>query len=432
MTPDFVMRLGYAAGRSLVAGKPAGSRVQVLIGKDTRVSGYLLEAALESGLIAAGADVLLAGPIPTPAVAHLTRAMRLDAGVVISASHNPYQDNGIKFFDGRGTKLSDETERGIEAMIDEPMGCVASSDLGKARRLNDAAGRYIEFCKASFPAHLDLRGLRIVVDCAHGAAYQVTPALLHELGAEVIRIGCEPNGMNINAGVGAVYPQALQAAVLQHGAHLGIALDGDADRLQMVDAEGRLLNGDELLYAVAMDRHRTQPVEGVVGTLMSNFGLEAAFRQAGIGFERAKVGDRYVLERLAERGWLYGGESSGHLIFLDRHSTGDGTIAALQVLAAMRDQGRTLAQLVTPVRLMPQVLKNVRLPAGFDWKTHAPLRDAQAEVEAQLGNGGRVLIRPSGTEPLLRLMVEAGEVHQAEALCTQLADSLPAQGAPAH
>ncbi|KPF68214.1 phosphoglucosamine mutase [beta proteobacterium AAP99] len=432
MTPDFVMRLGYAAGRSLAASRTPGSRPQVLIGKDTRVSGYLLEAALESGLIAAGADVLLAGPIPTPAVAHLTRAMRLDAGVVISASHNPYQDNGIKFFDGRGAKLSDETEASIEALIDEPMGCVASADLGKARRLNDAAGRYIEFCKASFPAHLDLRGLRVVVDCANGAAYQVTPALLHELGAEVIRIGCEPNGMNINDGVGAVHPQALQAEVREHGAHLGIALDGDADRLQMVDADGRLLNGDELLYVVAMDRHRTQPVEGVVGTLMSNFGLEAAFRSAGVGFERAKVGDRYVLERLSERGWLYGGESSGHLIFLDRHSTGDGTIAALQVLAAMRDQGRTLAELVAPVRLMPQVLKNVRLPAGFDWKTHAPLRDAQAAVEAQLGQGGRVLIRPSGTEPLLRLMVEAEEAQRAESLCAQLAASLPSGAAAAH
>jgi phosphoglucosamine mutase len=429
MTPDFVLRLGYAAGRVFEQNnKRGGTQPRVLIGKDTRVSGYMLESALEAGLSAAGVDVLLAGPIPTPAVAHLTRALRLDAGIVISASHNPFQDNGIKFFGPGGLKLSDTAELEIESKLDDPVGCAAPTALGKAKRLDDAAGRYIEFCKSTFPNDMNLRGMKIVLDCAHGAAYQTAPAVFHELGAEVITIGNAPNGFNINDKVGAVHPEALQAAVAQHQADLGVALDGDADRLQMVDANGRLLNGDELLYAVVLDRMRKGPVSGVVGTLMTNYALEAAFKQISVPFVRAKVGDRYVMEQLEERGWQYGGESSGHLIFRDRHTTGDGTIAALQVLAAMVAQGEPLNRIAGGLQLYPQVMKNVRVPSGFDWQSHLGLKSARDAVEQELTGRGRVLIRPSGTEPVLRVMVEAPDGDQAKRCNQRLVEaiSLPA------
>ncbi|HYF57340.1 MAG TPA: phosphoglucosamine mutase [Burkholderiaceae bacterium] len=422
ITPDFVMRLGHAAGRVLAqrtAGKPA-----VLIGKDTRISGYLLEAALEAGFSAAGVDVLLSGPLPTPAVAYLTRALRLSAGVVISASHNPFDDNGIKFFSADGNKLPDETELRIEAALDEPMGCVRSEQLGRAKRIDDAAGRYIEFCKSTFPANLDLKGLKLVVDCAHGAAYHTAPHVFHELGADVVEIGTAPTGLNINAGVGATHPESLRAAVLEHRADLGIALDGDADRLLMCDADGRLFNGDELLYAIVAERARRGPVAGAVGTLMSNIGLEQAFARLGIGFERAKVGDRYVLETMQQRGWLYGGESSGHLLCLDCHTTGDGTISALQVLGAIRRDGRTLAEMTRELTMFPQTLINVRVDRGFDWQRHAGLRAEREAVERELGGDGRILIRASGTEPLLRVMVEAASEEAAERFARRLAASV--------
>jgi phosphoglucosamine mutase len=424
ITPEFVMRLGYAAGRMLP--KRDGQRSAVLIGKDTRISGYMLEAALEAGFSAAGVDVMLSGPLPTPAVSYLTRALRLSAGVVISASHNPFDDNGIKFFSADGNKLPDEMELQIEAALDEPMGCVRSESLGKARRIDDAAGRYIEFCKGTFPSSLDLRGLKLVVDCAHGAAYQTAPHVFHELGAEVIEVGTAPNGLNINDHVGATHPQALQAAVLANKAHLGIALDGDADRLLMCDAEGRLYNGDELLYLIVKDRMRQGPVAGAVGTLMSNIGLEQAFARMGLGFARAKVGDRYVLEMLQERGWLYGGEGSGHLLCLDCHTTGDGTISALQVLSAIKRSGQTLAEQTADLTLFPQTLINVKIQRGFDWQHHAGLSQACAQVEAQLGRDGRILIRASGTEPLLRVMVEARDDETAQRHARQIVDSLGA------
>jgi phosphoglucosamine mutase len=422
IVPDFVMRLGYAAGQVLAGG--AGSRPTVLIGKDTRISGYMLEAALESGFAAAGVDVLLSGPLPTPAVAYLTRALRLAAGVVISASHNPYDDNGIKFFSGDGNKLPDAREARIEEALERPMGCVSSERLGRARRIEDAAGRYIEFCKSSFPFALDLRGLRLVIDTAHGAAYHTAPHVFHELGAEVLSIGNQPNGLNINAGVGATHPEALAAAVREHRADLGIALDGDADRVLIADPSGRIYNGDELLYVIVAERLRRGPVAGVAGTLMTNLALEQALGRLGVGFVRAKVGDRYVLESLLERGWLYGGESSGHLLCLDCHTTGDGTISALQVLGAMRRSGRSLAELADGLELFPQTLINVPVERGFDWQAHAGLGRARAEVEAELGTDGRVLIRASGTEPLLRLMVEARDAALAERSAQHLAFAL--------
>jgi phosphoglucosamine mutase len=423
ITADFVLRLGYAAGRVLVGegdGHPA-----VLIGKDTRISGYMLEAALEAGFAAAGVDVLLTGPLPTPAVAYLTRALRLSAGAVISASHNPFDDNGIKFFSGDGNKLADAIEERIERALDEPIGCVRSEKLGRARRIEDAAGRYVEFCKSSFPNALDLRGMKLVVDCANGAAYHTAPHVFHELGAEVIAVGAEPNGLNINDGVGATHPEALRQAVLENGADLGIAVDGDADRLLMVDGDGRSYNGDELLYVIVTDRLRDAPVAGAVGTLMTNLALEQALGRLGVGFARAKVGDRYVLEMMRARGWLYGGEGSGHLLCLDRHSTGDGTISALQVLGAMRRSGKTLAQLTGELRLFPQKLINVRVAKGFDWERHVGLTAARAEVEAELGERGRILIRPSGTEPLLRLMVEAQDDMLADRMARRLAEAVP-------
>ncbi|MBU6270536.1 MAG: phosphoglucosamine mutase [Betaproteobacteria bacterium] len=419
IVPDFALRLGYAAGQVLA--RSGASRPAVLIGKDTRISGYMLEASLEAGFSAAGVDVYLSGPIPTPAVAYLTRALRLSAGVVISASHNPYDDNGIKFFSGDGNKLPDAVEEQIEAAIEQPMGCVASEHLGRARRIDDAAGRYIEFCKSAFPFSLDLRGLRLVVDCAHGAAYHTAPHVFHELGADVVAIGNEPNGLNINDGVGATHADTLSRAVLEHRADLGVALDGDADRVLIADAAGRIYNGDELLYVIVADRLQDRMVSGVAGTLMSNLALEQAMARLGVGFARAKVGDRYVLETLQQRGWLYGGESSGHLLCLDCHTTGDGTISALQVLCAMRRTGKTLSQLTEGLELFPQTLVNVRVPRGFDWQGHAGLRQEQAAVEAELGASGRVLIRPSGTEPLLRVMVEARDAALAERAAQRIA-----------
>ncbi|MGF7132420.1 phosphoglucosamine mutase [Paraburkholderia sp. EB58] len=417
ITPDFVLRLGYAAGKVLAGGNGwanTGQRPTVLIGKDTRVSGYMLEAALESGFSAAGVDVMLAGPMPTPGIAYLTRALRLAAGVVISASHNPYYDNGIKFFSAQGDKLPDEVELKIEEQLDQPLACAASEQLGKARRLDDAAGRYIEFCKSTFPAAFDLRGMRLVVDCAHGAAYDIAPHVFHELGADVIPIGVAPNGFNINDGVGATAPDALVRAVRANHADLGIALDGDADRLQVVDAAGRLYNGDELLYVLVKDRIETEGrVEGAVGTLMSNMAVEVALQRAGVQFVRAAVGDRYVLEQLREHGWQLGAEGSGHILSLDRHSTGDGIVSSLLVLAAMKRSGKSLAQLLEGVTLFPQKLINVRMQPGADWKSSDAIRRAISAAEAALDGHGRVLIRASGTEPVLRVMVEAQSVDDA-------------------
>ena len=432
ITPDFVMRLGQSAGRAFAQDDPGspGVRPTVLIGKDTRVSGYVHEAALEAGFSSAGVDVVLCGPIPTPAIAYLTRAQRATAGVVISASHNPYYDNGIKFFSAAGKKLPDEVEARIEAGLDAPFACVESRALGKARRLDDAAGRYIEFCKSTFPAQLDLKGLKVVVDCAHGAAYHVAPAVFHELGADVVAIGVQPDGFNINEGVGALHADHLSAAVIEAGADLGIALDGDADRLVMVDADGRIYNGDQLLYVIVRDRIEAGDFDaardGAVGTLMTNFALERRFAELSVPFARAKVGDRYVLEVMERNGWRWGGEGSGHLLCLDCHSTGDGTVSALQVLAAMQRAGRTLAELTADLSLLPQTLVNVRVPAGYDWKGDKALSDATRAVETDLAGRGRVLIRPSGTEPLLRLMVEAEHAEIARSLAQRLADAVPA------
>ncbi len=424
--PEFIMRLGYAAGTVLKQAAPAGERCTVLIGKDTRVSGYLLEAALEAGFSAAGVDVMLCGPMPTPGVAYLTKTLRLSAGVVISASHNPYQDNGIKFFSPEGDKLSDASELAIEAALEQPLACVSSKYLGKAFRLDDATGRYIEFCKSTFPAALNLRGLKLVVDCANGAAYQSAPNVFHELGAEVISIGVEPNGRNINDGCGATAPAALVAAVKEHQADLGIALDGDADRLQMVDGTGRLFNGDELLYVLAKDRvEQGVQLGGVVGTLMTNAAIEHAIKALGLQFERANVGDRYVLELLKKRQWTLGGEGSGHLLCLDQHSTGDGTVAALQVLAAMRKQGKSLAELLNGVNAFPQVLINVKVAPGYEWQADAKVMEVVNSITSELGSGGRVLIRASGTEPVLRVMVEAKALEQASNCAKTIVAAIP-------
>ena len=426
IVPDFVMRLGYAAGQVLAKQASAHGKPTVLIGKDTRVSGYLLEAALEAGFSAAGVDVMLCGPMPTPAVAYLTRTLRLSAGVVISASHNPYHDNGIKFFSANGDKLDDAVELQIEAALNEAMNCVDSAHLGKAKRLDDATGRYIEFCKSTFPNHLSLHGLKLVVDCAHGAAYHIAPHVFHELGAEVVSIGIHPNGKNINDGVGATAPKALIEKVKEEKADLGIALDGDADRLQLVDAHGRLFNGDELLYLIAKARKDAgESVKGVVGTLMTNMAVEKAIQAEGIQFERAKVGDRYVLEKLKENNWQLGGEGSGHLICLDKHTTGDGIVAALQVLSAMKQNQKTLAQLLEKVTLFPQTLINVKYKQGYDWKTDAKMQEAITQAEKNLNGSGRVLIRPSGTEPLLRVMVEAQDAHQAQDQAKKIAQTIP-------
>ena len=425
ITPDFVLRLGHAVGRVL---RRTEDRPVVIIGKDPRISGYMLESALEAGFASAGVDVLLTGPLPTPGVAYLTRALRLSLGVVISASHNKFDDNGIKFFSAKGEKLPDDWERQVEVAIDEPPQWVDSQGLGKARRLDDAAGRYIEFCKSTIAGDLSLKGLKVVVDGANGAAYHIAPAVFHELGAEVVTIGCSPDGFNINEKCGATHPEALVAAVKAHGADYGVALDGDADRLQLVDSDGRLYNGDELLYVMVADRlAQGQAVPGAVGTLMTNLAIEVAFKSQGVDFVRAKVGDRYVLEELLGRGWQLGGEGSGHLIALDKHTTGDGIVSSLQVLQAVQRNGRSLAQLLSEVTLFPQTLINVRLVPGQEaWQGKPALAQACEAVTAELGSNGRILIRASGTEPLVRVMVEARDALQAQACAERIAATLRA------
>ena len=422
ITPDFVLRLGHAVGQVL---KENEARPTVLIGKDTRISGYMLESALESGFNSAGVDVVLLGPLPTPGVAYLTRAQRASLGVVISASHNPFADNGIKFFSAQGNKLPDAWEMAVEAAVQQPPQWVESVYLGRSRRLDDASGRYIEFCKSTFANDLTLKGLKIVVDAANGAAYQIAPKVFHELGAEVIAIGCAPDGLNINKDVGATHPQALVAAVKVHGADFGIALDGDADRLQLVDGNGRLFNGDELLYLMADDRlAHGQAVPGVVGTLMTNMAVEVALKSRGVQFVRAKVGDRYVLEELEKNGWNLGGEGSGHLLALDKHTTGDGLVSALLILQACVRSGKSMAQLLSGVELFPQTLINVRLAPDQDWKSNIALQATTKQVETELGNAGRVLIRASGTEPLVRVMVEARDPQQALQSAERIANTL--------
>ena len=422
ITPDFILRLAHAVGRVL---KQNESRPTVLIGKDTRISGYMLESALESGFNSAGVDVVLLGPLPTPGVAYLTRAQRASLGVVISASHNPFADNGIKFFSAKGTKLSDAWELAVEAALEEPPAWSLSANLGKTRRLDDAAGRYIEFCKSTFANDLTLKGLKIVVDAAHGAAYHIAPKVFHELGAEVIAIGCAPDGLNINKDVGATHPEALVEAVKAHHADYGIALDGDADRLQMVDAKGRLFNGDELLYLMADDRlSRGDVLPGIVGTLMTNMAVELALKTRGVELARAKVGDRYVLEIMESKGWLLGGEGSGHLLALDKHTTGDGLISALQILQACVRSGKSMAELLSAITLFPQTLINVRLKPGADWQSNPALQKIIKDVEKELGDSGRVLIRASGTEPLVRVMVEAKDLDQAKLCAQRMADTL--------
>ncbi len=428
ITPDQILKLGWAAGRTLARGDGTrGERPAVLIGKDTRISGYLLEAALEAGLSAAGVDVYLCGPLPTPAIAYLTRALRLSAGIVISASHNPFADNGIKFFSGGGAKLPDDVELDIEREMDAPLVCAPAADLGKAFRVGDAPGRYIEFCKSTFPNELDLRGCKIVVDCAHGAGYHVAPPVFHELGAEVIAVGDAPNGTNINAEVGATHPAYLAEQVRAHGADYGVALDGDGDRLVMADHDGRLYDGDQLLYVIARDYQRRGVLRGgVVGTLMSNLGFEQALSRMGIRLLRAKVGDRYVLEQLLARGWHLGGENSGHLICLDKHTTGDAIIAALAVLRALIEQRTTLAEAASPVTLFPQRLINVPVQRGFDWRASETVTSAERVAASSLGTAGRVLLRPSGTEPVLRVMVEARDRSLADAHAETIAHAIAA------
>jgi len=434
ITPELVMKLGWAAGRTLAAtdGVKRNVRPGVLIGKDTRISGYLLEAALEAGLSAAGVDVYLSGPLPTPGIAYLTRTLRLSAGIVISASHNPYEDNGIKFFSAEGTKLPDAVEFAIEAGMEAPLTCARSAELGKARRLEDAAGRYIEFCKSTFPTELDLRGFKIVVDSAHGAGYHVACPVFHELGAEVISVGAEPDGFNINAGVGATHPAHLVEQVRAHQADLGVALDGDGDRLVMADASGAVYDGDQILYVIATDYRRRNAMNGVVvGTLMSNLGFEQALAREGIELARARVGDRYVLERMRETGCRLGGENSGHIICLDKHTTGDAIIAALAVLRALIEQKKTLAELTAAVTMFPQRLINVPVKRGWDWHSSEPVRSAEQVAITALGDAGRVLLRPSGTEPVLRVMVEAREKALADKHAESLADTIAhAAGSP--
>ena len=425
MTPDFVLRLGYAAGRALAGTSGDGkSRPAVLIGKDTRISGYMIEAALEAGFSAAGVDVLLCGPLPTPGVAYLTRALRLSAGVVISASHNPYADNGIKFFSRDGFKLPDAVEAEVERTVDQPIGCNESAKLGRAKRVDDAQGRYVEFCKSTFPSELDLKGMKIVVDCAHGAAYQVAPHVFHELGADVSAIGVAPDGFNINDMFGATATANLAMEVKRRKADLGIALDGDADRLVIVDGAGRSYDGDQLLFAIVRHRSGKEKVAGVAGTLMTNFALEQALAAMKVPFARARVGDRYVIELLREKHWLLGGENSGHLICLDKHTTGDGIVSALQVLTAMRESGKALAELTADLAMYPQVLVNVAVPKGFDWKKHQAIADAQSRAERSLNGRGRVLLRPSGTEPVLRVMVEGEPREAIESAAKSIADTV--------
>jgi phosphoglucosamine mutase len=423
ITPDFVLRLGWAAGRVMMARGAEGLENKILIGKDTRSSGYIFESALEAGISAAGVDVRLLGPMPTPAIAYLTRTFRAQAGIVISASHNPYTDNGIKFFGPDGRKLADEVELEIERVLDEPMQMVTADLLGKVKRINDARGRYIEFCKSTVPHPFSLSGMRIVVDCAHGACYHIAPDVFEELGAEVIAIGREPDGVNINLECGSTHPEALQQKVIDVRADLGIAFDGDADRVMMVDDRGQLVDGDQLLYILAMDRHRRGKLDGgVVGTLMTNFGLELAFADVGIPFHRAGVGDRYVMEALDRHGWLLGGESSGHIVCLDRTSTGDGIVSALQVLAALTQQGISLREALVKLTPVPQKMINVRGPNRTGFMQNDWVKKAVAEAEQQLGGRGRVLLRPSGTEPLVRVMVEGEDAAQVGRICQTLAD----------
>ncbi len=426
ITPQFVMTLGYAAGKVLACAEhTAGERSAVLIGKDTRISGYMLESALQAGLIAAGVDVYLAGPVPTPAVAYLTRALRLQAGIVISASHNPFEDNGIKFFSASGSKLPDSAEQEIEAGMDQPIEIESSDQLGKARRLDDAVGRYIEFCKGTFPSAMNLRGMRIVVDSAHGATYHIARNVFHELGAEVFAIGVQPDGKNINDGYGATSPGNLQKAVLEHHADLGIALDGDGDRLVMADSSGRLYDGDQLLYVIARHRKEQGKLQGgVVGTLMTNLAFEHAMKQMDIPFMRAKVGDRYVMELLQQQGWQLGGENSGHIICLDKHSTGDGIVSALEVLHALRTKNRGLADVASGLTLYPQILVNVKIAKGVDCLANPKVREAVTQAERELNGSGRVLLRPSGTEPLLRVMVEGENRNLVEQCANRIADEV--------
>jgi phosphoglucosamine mutase len=423
ITPDFVMKLGYCAGKVLSRADiapPHRDRPAVLIGKDTRISGYMLESALESGLSAAGVSTLLVGPMPTPGVAFLTKALRLSAGVMISASHNPFEDNGIKFFSADGMKLPDAVESEIEAILEAPLAVAPAAELGKAERVHDAEGRYLEFCKASFPRNRTLRGMKLVVDCAHGSNYRVGIRVFQELGAEVVAIGSSPNGLNINEGCGATHPQAIGKAVVEHGADFGVAFDGDGDRLAMADRDGTLFDGDQLLYAMVKNRHAEGRLKGgVAGTLMTNFALEKRLAEMSIPFARAKVGDRYVLEMLVARGWECGGENSGHLLCLDCHTTGDAIISALQVLAALVASGESLAQYTRELRLLPQVLVNVKLARKLDLQA-APVREAVARAEADLAGRGRVLLRPSGTEPVVRVMVEGED----RAHVQELADSI--------
>jgi len=422
ITADFVLKLGWAAGKVLANGL---NRRLVVIGKDTRISGYMFESALQAGLSSAGVDVRLLGPMPTPAIAYLTRTLHAQAGIVISASHNPYYDNGIKFFSGQGAKLPDNVELAIEAELDKPMHTVDSALLGKAERVVDAGGRYIEFCKSTVPTGLELRGLKIVVDCANGATYQVSPNVFHELGAKVIKIGVSPDGLNINQGCGSTHPEFLQKAVLEHGADIGIALDGDGDRLIMVDDKGEVIDGDELLYIIAESRiPHNGGVTAVVGTSMSNLGLEKALEQLGLKLLRAKVGDRYVLEMMKDHNCKLGGESSGHIICLDKTTTGDGTVSALQVVAAMVERGRSLHELKRGMRKYPQTMINVKTAEKFDFSKSQLVQDAVRDVEATLGERGRVLLRASGTEPLIRVMVEGEENSLVEKCAKQLADAV--------
>ena len=421
ITPKFIMQLGWAVGR--VLGNKESGRSKVIIGKDTRISGYMFESALEAGLSAAGVDVLLLGPMPTPAIAYLTRTLHAQAGIVISASHNPFQDNGIKFFSASGTKLSDEIELAIEAELEKDLVCVDSAHLGKAERVDDAGGRYIEFCKSTVPMSLNLNGIKIVLDCAHGATYQVAPCVFDELGAEVITIGTSPNGMNINDGVGSTETQALETAVLEHKADLGIALDGDGDRVLMIDHTGELLDGDELLYIIARSRINESTLNGgVVGTVMTNLGLERIFADEGVSFMRAQVGDRYVMEKLVENGWCLGGEGSGHIICLDRTTTGDGIVSALQVLYAMRHLGKSLHEMKSGMKKFPQLLINVKVKGPVDLSSSDTVQSAIVAAESKLGNRGRVLLRPSGTEPLVRVMVEGENEAEVSEVANQLAE----------
>jgi len=418
ITPEFVMRLGWAAGKVFAA----RGKSRILIGKDTRISGYMFESALEAGLSAAGVDVGLLGPIPTPGIAYLTRTFRAQAGIVISASHNPFYDNGIKFFSGDGTKLADDIELQIESYLDQPMTCVESDQLGKAMRISDAAGRYIEFCKGTANS-LNLRGLKVVLDCSHGATYQIAPAVFSELGATVITIGNQPNGLNINHECGSTHPELLRATVLEEKADLGIAFDGDGDRVLMVDHKGELVDGDQLLFIVATHAHEQGRLNGgVVGTQMSNLGLELALRDKGIEFKRAKVGDRYVMQVLTENNWRYGGESSGHLLCLDSNSTGDGIVSALQVLVALRDSGVGLHEWQKRMVKMPQTMINVRRSRDMDVMSHPDIITAVAVTEKKLADRGRVLLRPSGTEPLVRVMVEAEDPAITQLLAQELAE----------